>query len=236
VTFLLELRYGVNFEGSVLDDRHNVVGGCTGKLLVDDLDQDTDLRTLAVEVNGTGPDWHDFLPLVEREGRAWIRRQTAVLFQELSEGRFLPSPGAPPQDGPGTYRCTVKWFAPPSNVWEALTDQSRLAAYTRGAATFEARPGGAIALRGGALRGTVLEAVSLTTLAVSWAVREWPAGPPSTVSLRLRPADGSGDDATVMELQQDGVPPARLDRMEQWWRDTFWDPISVLLGYNYEVW
>jgi len=40
-----------------------------------------------------------------------------------------------------------------------------------------------------------------TTLAVSWAVREWPAGPPSTVSLRLRPADGSGDDATVMELR-----------------------------------
>eukprot|EP00668_Euglena_longa_P013930 GGOE01017882.1.p1 GENE.GGOE01017882.1~~GGOE01017882.1.p1 ORF type:complete len:313 (+),score=67.57 GGOE01017882.1:27-941(+) len=234
VTFLLELKFGLNWEGEVFDALGNSVGSCRGKFLVDELEQDMDPSEVNIDMNSSGSERARFHPLMEKEGRAWLRQQIATLFRELGEGRCVSGLllGDVPPGHSVEYACTVDWRAPASLLWEALTHPGRVSAFTRCNAQWPVAPGANFTLLNGSVRGTFMEVEPTHRLVMSWRCSEWAKGHVSQVSLTLHP---EGPARTLLALVHSGVPAARLEQVQHSWRDVFWDPMHILFGFSYEV-
>lgn len=246
VSFLLDLNYGVNWEGELFDDAGNSTGSCKGKLTVPELEHDSDTNKLTVEVTGTGMEEGRFLQLMQTEGRAWLRSKATTFLKELKDGHGVQEKKAgvetnvnkksaeskAKEDTVKTdFSSTIEWRAPPSSIWEALTHEGRASAYTRSAAKVKAEVGGAFEYLNGSIHGTFTEVEPLKKLVMNWRLSDWAADHYSTVTIAL---DSFESGTTQLKLVQANVPVNDLERVKQGWQHNFWDPIKMLFGYGYE--
>ena len=108
--------------------------------------------------------------------------------------------------------------APPSVVYEYLTDPSKWARWQGVGVELEPRPGGALAIampNGATAGGRFVELVPNRSVVFTWGWEEHPELPPgaSTVEIELRP-EGSG---TRLRLTHQGLPAEEVGIHTEGW-------------------
>jgi activator of HSP90 ATPase len=123
--------------------------------------------------------------------------------------------------------------AAPMDVYEALVDPSRHAAFTGSTATGEPIEGGAFTAWDGYIAGRHERLVPGARIVQRWRTTEFPqAHPDSRLELELRPeAEGK----TRLRMTHSGVPKSQAKSYEKGWVDQYWVPLRVYLS-NDDAW
>jgi activator of HSP90 ATPase len=123
------------------------------------------------------------------------------------------------------YTETVVFKAAPHDVYEALMDSRKHAAFTGAAATISRRVGGKFTAWDGYLTGTNLELEKDKKIVQDWRASDWPEGAASTVTFLFEPSP----EGTKLTFTHKNIPAEFYDDIVQGWRDYYWEPIKTML-------
>ena len=125
-----------------------------------------------------------------------------------------------------TIRQTVLFNAPPHEVFEALMDSKKHAAFTGDKARIDRRVGGTFSVFGGYATGKTLRLEKGKVIVQSWRSTDFEKDDPdSTVMFHLS-GRGSG---TRLIFVHSGVPDAHAADIKQGWIDFYWTPLKEYL-------
>ncbi len=120
---------------------------------------------------------------------------------------------------------TVTFKATPHEVYEALMDSKKHAAFSGGQASISREVGGAYSAYDGYITGKNLELVPDKKIVQSWRAVDWPEGYFSTVTFVLLPIP----EGTRLNFTHTGVPDGTEAEFTQGWIDNYWDPMKKML-------
>lgn len=150
-----------------------------------------------------------------------------------------PKPkAATPSGDSHSISITERFYCRPDDLYQALTDERRVQAYTQSGATMDLRPGGAFTMFGGSVSGSYVELQPGARIVQLWRFNHWPEGVHSKVTITLEePEPGT----TVLQLSQTGIPAVDkfghelrdADRAaEEGWRHQILQRIKAVFGYG----
>ncbi len=116
--------------------------------------------------------------------------------------------------------------ARPEQLYEALLDQTKHAAFTGGAADISRDVGGAFTCHDGQIVGRNLELDANRRIVQAWRVAAWPEGVYSVVKFELE----STDAGTRLTLDHSGVPAEGRDAVAAGWNARYWEPLRSYLA------
>lgn len=111
------------------------------------------------------------------------------------------------------------------DVWQALTDERTIEAWSGFEAQMNERVRTHFTLWGGDIRGQNLESERYEKLVQEWEWRKWPER--SRVEIRLY--DQRNGDATLVELTHSNIPDDETDEAEEFWREKFFEKLIAFL-------
>ena len=126
---------------------------------------------------------------------------------------------------PKSFRQTCTLPAPPRQVYEALMDSRKHAAFTGEPASISKKVGGKFRAWGTYIEGTNLELVPNRKIVQSWRGSDWPDGVYSKATIVL---SASGK-KTKLTFTQSGVPDNQVKSIRQGWIDFYWKPLAEWL-------
>lgn len=119
---------------------------------------------------------------------------------------------------------TVTFKASPHEVYEALMDSAKHAAFSGGAAEISREVGGDYSAYDGYITGKNIELVPDREIVQSWRAVDWPEGKYSTITFILLPiADG-----TRLNFTHADVPDGTEEEFTQGWIDNYWEPMKKM--------
>jgi activator of HSP90 ATPase len=125
--------------------------------------------------------------------------------------------------GVRTIKQKVVVSASPPEVYEALTNARKLAAFTGAAATGAARIGGAFTAWDGYITGVHRKLVKGKQIVQDWRTTEWPDGAvDSRLELTLKKVRGG----TEISMVHSCVPSEQADSYRTGWTDYYWKPLK----------
>lgn len=130
-----------------------------------------------------------------------------------------------------SWKETVEFQAPASEVFRTLTESSRVMLWSRGSLEGSlATKGSTFKLFSGAVSGTVLDIdPARNTLVMAWRLSAWPTAiSNSEVSLSLEDIPSG----SRMQLKQTGIPADQFDFTSTNWTNYYWNPIKATFGYG----
>jgi len=126
-----------------------------------------------------------------------------------------------------TIRQTVLFDAPPHDVFEALMDSKKHAAFTGDKAKIDRRVGGIFSVFGGYATGKTLRLEKDKVIVQSWRSTEFAKDDPdSRVTFHLSKR-GNG---TRLIFVHSNVTDAQAADIKQGWIDFYWTPLKEYLG------
>lgn len=229
-----------------------------GKLTIPEVDHDGFRSDFEVQVSSKERDsFHESAEAWLREkGRPAIRRDIAAYFEHIfaqnNVGTFLKNqpqpvargsggspapaksaaPAASPSSAATHFSWRMRWRAPIEQIFQALTDEQRVAVYTRAPAKVDPRPSGLFSLLGGSITGYYVDVTFPTQLTMQWRLASWPSQVHSSVVIMLAKEESA---VTVLEFAQRGIPDGELERVRQGWMTNVFDPMSKLMGFSMEL-
>ena len=116
-----------------------------------------------------------------------------------------------------------EWIpAKPVQVYDALVNARKHAAFTGAKATGAPKVGGKFTAWDGYISGKHLALERARRILEEWTTTEWPEGyPPSTLEFTFR-AKGEGTEVTMVHSK---VPAAQAAAYKQGWIDYYWTPL-----------
>ena len=120
---------------------------------------------------------------------------------------------------------TVIFQASPHEVYEALMDSEKHAAFSGSAAKISRAVGGEYSAYDGYITGRNLELVPDKKIIQSWRAVDWPEGLFSTVTFLLLPIP----EGTRLNFTHTGVPDGTEAEFTQGWIDNYWEPMKKML-------
>ncbi len=126
-----------------------------------------------------------------------------------------------------TMRQKIEFKATPHEVFEALMDSKKHAAFTGGRAAISRVVGGKFSVFDGYAEGENLELVADKKIVQSWRANEgaWPEGHYSKVTfLFKKTAKGA-----ALEFVHEGVPEAAAAAISRGWNDYYWKPMKKMI-------
>lgn len=120
---------------------------------------------------------------------------------------------------------TVTFRASPHDVYEALMDSKKHAAFTGGKASISRRVGGKIAAYDDYIAGKNLELVPDKKIVQSWRAVDWPDGVYSTITFLLTTVP----EGTRLDFTHVDVPDGSEEEFTQGWIDNYWEPMKKFL-------
>jgi activator of HSP90 ATPase len=123
------------------------------------------------------------------------------------------------------YRQTIVFKASPHDVYEALMDSEKHAAFTGAAADISREIGGAFSAWDGYLVGSNLALEPDRKILQDWRATDWPEGATSTVTFLLEPVD----EGTRLFFSHEGIPADFYDDIVQGCQDYYWEPMKAML-------
>ena len=115
--------------------------------------------------------------------------------------------------------------ASPHDIYEALMDSKKHAAFTGAGAKISREVGGVFTAHDGYIEGTNLELVKDKKIVQRWRGSDWPAGHFSTVTYLLKPTEGG----TKLMFSQKGVPTDQVKNISDGWKEYYWTPLKAML-------
>jgi activator of HSP90 ATPase len=122
----------------------------------------------------------------------------------------------------------VTFAARPEDVFEALLDPVRHAAFSGAPAEIDRRQGGKFSLYGGHLQGDIVEFETNRRIVENWRATDWPEGAMSRVTYELHPMDGGR--GCRLSFLQTGVPAANYESINAGWRKHYWEKLAEYFG------
>ncbi|HSQ66317.1 MAG TPA: SRPBCC domain-containing protein [Polyangiaceae bacterium] len=117
--------------------------------------------------------------------------------------------------------------AAPMDIYEAIVDPSKHAAFTGSVATGEPIEGGSFTAWDGYIEGRHERLVPGARIVQIWRASDFPEDhPASRLELELRPEP---EGKTRLRMTHSGVPRARAKEYEQGWLDNYWNPLREYL-------
>ena len=120
---------------------------------------------------------------------------------------------------------TVTFPVPAHEVYEALMDSKKHAAFTGGAAEISREVGGAFSAYDGYISGRNLELVPDRKIVQSWRAVDWEQDVFSTITFELTPVPGG----TRLDFTHSDVPDGTETEFAQGWIDNYWEPMKAFL-------
>lgn len=124
-----------------------------------------------------------------------------------------------------TIRQTATFKVSPHEVYEALMDAKKHAAFTDGEAKISRKVGGKFTIYGGDIEGTNLELVPDKKIVQSWRYSDWPEGHYSTAIFALEEVEKG----TRLTFTQTDVPEDKYEDIKQGWKEYYWGPMKAML-------
>jgi activator of HSP90 ATPase len=124
-----------------------------------------------------------------------------------------------------TIRQSVTFKSRPHEVYEALMDEKKHAAFTGGKAKVSRKVRGKFSLWGGDIEGKNLELVQDKKIVQSWRYSDWENGVYSTATFVLEEIDKG----THLTFTQTNVPDEHFEEIKQGWKDYYWKPMKEML-------
>jgi activator of HSP90 ATPase len=126
--------------------------------------------------------------------------------------------------------------AQPANLYEALTDDKLVSAYTQSPARIDRKEGGQFSLFDGSITGTFTSLTPPSTIVQTFRFKEWRDDDLSTVTIRLTAPDRQ---TCRLSLTQTHVPEHDrygnrdvASKVEEGWRKFFFLRIQQMMGYS----
>lgn len=146
----------------------------------------------------------------------------------------VPPPPAPSPTPTGTATASiddqVQFSCSPLDLFAALTDAARIAAWSRAPALPAIiMPGTPFVLFDGNVRGRFTGLVRPSAIDLEWQLASWAA--PSSVHLAIEPEPGTAG-TCLLRLRQDGIPSGQEDMVRSNWHQYYWGPIKRVFGYG----
>eukprot|EP00998_Keelungia_sp_KM082_P005721 NODE_2021_length_1156_cov_59.195335_g2004_i0.p1 GENE.NODE_2021_length_1156_cov_59.195335_g2004_i0~~NODE_2021_length_1156_cov_59.195335_g2004_i0.p1 ORF type:complete len:336 (+),score=56.62 NODE_2021_length_1156_cov_59.195335_g2004_i0:108-1115(+) len=257
LSFYLEITLTVSWEGKLFSGDGEEIASAKGKFSLPELDQDCQGgNDLQVDVTMSDSGNEQLLKMAQSEGRKFVRAKVGEFMKELKDsykinkGGAAAPPGAasPEKQEPAkpaaaapapeekkaetSVTNVLEWRAPASEVFQALTDERRVAAFTRAPAVFEPKVDGRVSFLAGTVVGKVTGFEKDKLLEFTWRFSDWAEGTQSKVNITFTSEEAG---ACVMKLVHTGVPGNDVERTKQGWRSNFWDPIKMLFGYGFTM-
>ncbi len=111
----------------------------------------------------------------------------------------------------------------PVQVYDALVNPKKHAAFTGAAATGTPKVGGKFTAWGGYIMGVHMELDPPRRIVQEWTTTEWPAGiPPSKLEWTFVEKSGG----TEVKMVHSEVPLAQVESYRQDWIDYYWVPLK----------
>lgn len=123
---------------------------------------------------------------------------------------------------------TVTFTASPHDVYEALMDSAKHAAFSGGAAHISREVGGEFSAYDGYISGRNLKLIPDREIVQSWRAPDWPEGFFSTVTFVLLPIP----EGTRLNFTHADLPEGTEAEFEQGWIDNYWEPMKKMLENN----
>ena len=121
-----------------------------------------------------------------------------------------------------TVKQSVFLPATPVDVYNALLEAKKHAAFTGSKATGSPRAGGKFTAYDGYIWGKNLELVKGRKLVQEWQTQDWPPGaPPSVVEFNFE----EHKSGTQLTMVHSNVPAEQAESYRQGWIDYYWDPL-----------
>ncbi|XP_017465078.1 PREDICTED: activator of 90 kDa heat shock protein ATPase homolog 1 [Rhagoletis zephyria] len=130
-----------------------------------------------------------------------------------------------------TLKITEEFNCCANDLYNALTKEEMLTAFTRAPAKSDASRGGEFVLYGGNVRGKFEELVPEKRIIQSWRLKNWPSGHYSEVVIDLEEAKNT----TQMKLKQTGIPASEFDAMRANWHRYYWQSIKQTFGFGLSI-
>ena len=122
-----------------------------------------------------------------------------------------------------TIRQNAFIRATPQQVYSALLNEKKHAAFTGAAAKISTKVGGAFTCYDGYITGTNVELVPGKRIVQAWRSQDWPVGTYSLVTFALAKSPGS---KTKLSFTQLGVPASDFKDKSGGWRTHYWQPLK----------
>ena len=120
---------------------------------------------------------------------------------------------------------TVIFKASPHDLYEALMDSKKHAAFTGGKAKISRQVGGDIMAYDDYIAGKNIELVPDKKIVQDWRAVDWPEGYYSRITFEFTPVpEGTRLDFTHVDL-----PEGTEAEFEQGWVDNYWEPMKKYL-------
>jgi len=116
-------------------------------------------------------------------------------------------------------RHVVHCKAKPREIYGALMNSRKHAAFTGAPAKIDAKVGGKFAAWGPHLRGINVELQKNRRIVQAWRAQNWPQGHYSIAAFELRPAKGG----TKLVFTQTGIPAKNARSINGGWKTHYWD-------------
>jgi activator of HSP90 ATPase len=120
---------------------------------------------------------------------------------------------------------TVVFKTSPHELYEALMDSEKHAAFTNSEALISREVGGDYSAYAGYINGKNLELVLDQKIAQTWRAADWPENFYSKVVFQIT----QDPDGTRLDFSHSGVPDGTEDEFAQGWIENYWDPLHEYL-------
>ena len=120
---------------------------------------------------------------------------------------------------------TVTFKASPHEVYEALMDSKKHAAFTGGKARISREVGGKIMAYDDYISGKNIELVPDKKIVQDWRAVDWPEGVFSRVTFELTPIPAG----TRLDFTHTDLPEGTEEEFTQGWIDNYWEPMKAFL-------
>jgi len=121
---------------------------------------------------------------------------------------------------------TLVFHAPPHEVYEALMDSEKHAAFTGSRASLSREVGGSIMAYDGYITGKNIELVPDKKIVQDWRAVDWPEGYFSRITFEL----AAVPEGTRLDFTHADVPEGTEEEFTQGWIDNYWEPLKAYLG------
>uniref|UniRef100_A0A182K5S0 Activator of Hsp90 ATPase AHSA1-like N-terminal domain-containing protein n=1 Tax=Anopheles christyi TaxID=43041 RepID=A0A182K5S0_9DIPT len=125
-------------------------------------------------------------------------------------------------------QTTEKFQCRANELFDALTREDMVTAFTRGHVKHELFKGGDFVYFGGNISGKFEEIVQNKKIVQTWRYKQWPSGHYSTVTMELE----EKEDHTELNLTQTMIPAAELEMTRQNWQRYYWNSIRSAFGFG----